>query len=198
MNKRKVAVGPGASSLILIAVVLSLSVLTVLTMISARNDEALAQRSAETRQQVYTLFARGEESLAKLDGVLAGCLAENPEDPDAYLAAVKQQLPEGMKMKDDLVSWAEQLDDRTLECAVRILAPGAESRTQWTLHRLGAGDIWEEDDWDEDDWGGLEDDEDLTEEDEEAESEEEETEETEETEAEADENDETEETGEGE
>ena len=45
MNKRKIAVGPGASSLILIAVVLALSVLTVLTMIAARNDEALAQRS---------------------------------------------------------------------------------------------------------------------------------------------------------
>lgn len=178
MNKRKVAVGPGASSLILIAVVLSLSVLTVLTMISARNDEALARRSAETRQQVYALFARGEESLAKLDGALAACLAENPESPEAYLAAVKQRLPEGMKMKDDQVSWTEQADDRTLECAVRILPPGAEGRTRWTLHRLGAGDIWEEDDWGEESWDAEEDEADLTEEDGEtdAESEEAETE----------------------
>ena len=80
MNKRKIAVGPGASSLILIAVVLALSVLTVLTMIAARNDEALTRRSIETREEIYSLFAAGEKSLAKLDGVLASCLAENPEE----------------------------------------------------------------------------------------------------------------------
>ena len=79
----------------------SLSVLTVLTMISARSDEALAVRSAETRQEVYGLFAAGEASLAKLDAVLVSCLAENPADQEAYLASVKEHLPEGMRLRKD-------------------------------------------------------------------------------------------------
>ena len=154
MNKRKIAVGPGASSLILIAVVLALSVLTVLTMISARSDEALAARSAETRDEVYGLFADGERSLAKLDAVAVSCLAENPEDPDAYYAAVKENLPAGMKMKENLISWTEKRGDRSLECAVRVNEPGAETRMAWTKHALAAGDIWEEDGFDDfDDWG---------------------------------------------
>lgn len=147
MKHQKIAVGPGASSLILIAVVLALSVLTVLTMISARSDEAMAVRSAETRQEVYGLFASAERSLAKLDEALVSCLAEQPEDPDAYLAAVKEKLPEGMRMKEDQVSWTEKAGDRSLECAVRIAAPGGGSRMTWTEHRLAAGDIWEEDDF---------------------------------------------------
>ena len=44
MKKQKIAFGPGAASLILIAVVLALSVLTVLTMISARNDAFAARK----------------------------------------------------------------------------------------------------------------------------------------------------------
>ena len=147
MKKQKIAFGPGAASLMLIAVVLALSVLTVLTMISARNDEALSQRSVETRQEVYGLFARAERSLAKLDAVAA--------------AAGK----EGMRMENDQVFWEEQAEDRMLECAVRLNAPGEGPRTVWTLHRLGEADIWENDfgNWDEADdtevtwWGAGED-----------------------------------------
>ncbi len=185
--KRKIAVGPGASSLILIAVVLALSVLTVLTMISARSDEAMATRSAETRQEVYALFAAGERSMAKLDEIVAGALTENTGDREACLAAVKENLPEGMTMKEDQVFWTEKIGNRALECAVRVTEPGSEQRLVWTLHRLGAGEIWEEDPFD--DWGDWDEEEedgdaeedfgedDLSEEDEEnAETPEEETE----------------------
>ncbi len=144
MNKRKVAVGPGASSLILIAVVLALCVLTVLTMISARNDEALALRTAETRQEVYGLFGAAEKSLAGLDAALASCLRENPDSPEACLAALAEKLPQGMRLEEDQVFWTERAEDRSLDCAVRILEPGAERRFAWTRHVLNAGEIWED------------------------------------------------------
>lgn len=150
MSKRKIAAGPGASSLILIAVVLALTVLAVLTMIAARNDQALAVRTAETRQEAYGLFADGERSLAKLDGVLAECLAAKPADGEALLAAAEKMLPEGMTLEGDTVSWTEQRGLRQLECAVRINPPGAEKRTEWVRHRLGEEDIWDEDAWN--DW----------------------------------------------
>ena len=48
--KRKVALGPGAASLILIVVVLSLCMMAMLTQIGARNDYNLCKRSAEMVQ----------------------------------------------------------------------------------------------------------------------------------------------------
>ena len=148
MNRQKVAVGPGASSLILIAVVLTLCVLTVLTMVSARSDEAMARRSLESRQEVYSLFAAGEVSLSRLDAVLAACRQEKPDSMETYLAAVEEKLPEGMKISDDLVSWTEKKGNRSLECTVRILKPESDKRTQWTSHRLASGVEWEDDGFD--------------------------------------------------
>ena len=127
--------------------VLALSVLTVLTMISARTDEALSLRSVETRQEVYGLFAQGERSLARLDAVLARAGKAHPAVED-YLAAVGESLPEGMRMRQDQVLWEEKTGDRTLECAVRLNAPGEEPRAVWTLHRLSEADIWEDDEFD--------------------------------------------------
>ena len=144
MKKQKIAFGPGAASLILIAVVLALSVLTVLTMISARNDEALSLRSTETRQEAYGLFAQAERSLAKLDAVPVSAGKENA-DAEAYLAAAAERLPEGMRMEDDQIFWEEKTENRILECAVRLTGPGENPRTRWTKHRLGEADIWEDD-----------------------------------------------------
>ena len=143
MSRRKIAAGPGASSLILIAVVLALSVLTVLTMISARNDEALSLRSEETQEEVYALFARGERSLAALDAVLVKA-GKDAGDMEDYLEVVQENLPQGMTLREDQVFWTEKTDNRALECGVRLLPPGGAERTRWTLHRLGAGDLWTE------------------------------------------------------
>ena len=140
MKKQKIAVGPGAASMMLIAVVLALSVLTVLTMISARSDESLSRRSVETRQQVYSLFAKAEESMAKLDAVLAA--AGEKGSGDAYLEAVGAALPEGMRMEDGQVFWQESESGRQLECGVKLNEAGAFPRAEWTLHRLGEADIW--------------------------------------------------------
>ena len=66
MNKRKIALGPGAASLILIVVVLSLCMLAMLTQIASRNDFSLASRSAEMITRVYELSDRSERRLAEL------------------------------------------------------------------------------------------------------------------------------------
>ena len=140
MKKQKIAVGPGAASMMLIAVVLALSVLTVLTMISARSDESLSRRSVETRQQVYSLFSRAEESMARLDAVLAA--AGEKGSGEAYLEAVEAALPEGMRLEESQVFWEESENGRQLECGVKLNEAGAFPRAEWTLHRLGEADIW--------------------------------------------------------
>lgn len=150
MNKRKIAVGPGASSLILIAVVLTLCVLAVLTMISARNDDGLTARSTSTAEEIYTLSDAGEKSLASLDAILVRCRKE-AADEKAYLSAVEENLPEGMRLDEDQVFWEETLGQRVLSCGVRVLPLENEKRYEWTLHKLMVGgnsdDEWE-DEWD--------------------------------------------------
>ena len=137
--KRKIALGPGAASLILIIVLLSLSMLAMLTQISSRNDYSLASRAAQMTARVYELSSGSERRLAELDAVLLRCLAET-QDEDEYRTLIKENLPEGFEIPDeenpDEVTWKEPLDNRTLTCTVRILPPGEGKRTEWVAHKL--------------------------------------------------------------
>jgi hypothetical protein len=133
--KRKVALGPGAASLILIVVVLSLCMLGMLMQIGSRNDYSLTTRSTEMISRVYDLSARSERRLAELDAVLVSCRQEAPEQ-EAFLASVAERLPEGMEIQEDEVSWKEPLDNRTLICVVRLLGPDHPERTEWISHKL--------------------------------------------------------------
>ena len=144
MNKRKVALGPGAASLILIVVALSLCMMAMLTQISARNDYNLCSRSAEMVQRVYELNAQSEQKLARLDAVLAAA-QKDAGDMDAYLKKVEESLPEGMSIEEDRVTWSEPLDNRNLECIVQLLPPGEAQRTKWISHKLVVDEP--EDDW---------------------------------------------------
>ena len=144
MNKRKIALGPGAASLILIVVVLSLCMMAMLTQISARNDYNLCTRSAEMVQRVYELNAQSEQKLAELDALLVTA-QKDAADMDAYLEKVQSLLPEDMTLEEDKITWTEPLDNRNLECIVQLLPPGEKQRTKWISHKLIVDEP--EDDW---------------------------------------------------
>ncbi len=55
MNQREYRIGPGAASLMLLVVVLSMSVLGMLALMSARSDENLSLRSAEVARLSWTM-----------------------------------------------------------------------------------------------------------------------------------------------
>ena len=145
MNKRKVALGPGAASLILIVVVLALCMMAMLTQISARNDYNLCSRSAEMVQRVYELNAQSEQKLAELDAILVSAGKEAGDNMDAYLEKVEGLLPEDMSLDEDRITWTEPLDNRNLECIVQLLPPGEKQRTKWISHKLVVDEP--EDDW---------------------------------------------------
>ena len=146
MNKRKVALGPGAESLILIVVVLSLAMLAMLMQISSRNDVSLTSRSAEMIARVYDLNADAERKLADLDEILIGCREEIGEGGmDAYLELIAQKLPAGYDLLDDEVTWMDPLDNRIMTCTVKILPPDEKERTEWIAHKLVVEEP--EDDW---------------------------------------------------
>ena len=146
MNKRKIALGPGAASLILIVVVLSLCMLAMLAQISSRNDYSLATRSADMITRVYKLSDQSERRMAELDGILARCSKET-QDREAYLALVEKNLPEDMTMDGDVVSWTEPLDNRTMNCEVKLLDPGETPRARWQIYKLMVDEPEEEWEW---------------------------------------------------
>ena len=145
MNKRKIALGPGAASLILIVVVLSLCMLAMLAQIGSRNDLSLATRSADMITRVYELSDQSERRMAELDAILVRCRKEAGENQEAYLELVKQNLPEDMTLEEDLVSWTEPLDNRTMNCQVKLAGPGEMPRAEWVNYRLKVDEP--EDDW---------------------------------------------------
>ena len=144
MNKRKVALGPGAASLILIVVVLSLCMMAMLTQISARNDHNLCSRSAEMVQRVYELNTKSERKLAELDALLVTA-QKDAADMETYLAKVEELLPEEMTLEEDRISWTEPMDNRNLKCVVQLLPPGEKQRAKWLSHKLVVDEP--EDDW---------------------------------------------------
>ena len=142
-RKSRVTFGPGAASLILIVVILSMSVLGMLALMNARNDNKLSDRSIDVVEAGYALNDRAERTLATLDGVLYTCTAVAGDD-EAYMAAIRGLLPAGMLLDGRIVSWSETDELRTLNCAVEVLPLGGGERFAWREHRLTAKteEIW--------------------------------------------------------
>ena len=136
MNQREYRIGPGAASLMLLVVVLSMSVLGILALMSARSDENLSLRSAEVARQVAELNVSAERSLAGLDAVLADA-ARSAQSDEVYLTQIEAALGDGMTLDGRTVSWLEANDEgRTLACAVEVQPLGAYPRYIRTAHRL--------------------------------------------------------------
>lgn len=136
-RKSRIAFGPGAASLILIVVVLSMSVLGMLALMNARNDSRLSGRSADVARAVAELNNRSERSYAALDELLrdyAGMTLSEEE----FRAAIRRNLPAGMRLEEDCVSWEETDGTRTLTCQAAISPLGETPRLRWTLHQLSA------------------------------------------------------------
>lgn len=134
-RKSSISFGPGASSLILIFVVLSMSVLGMLSLMNSRNDIRLSQRSASVVEAVYALNVQAEESRARVDAILLEAAKDAASD-DAYLTAVRDMLPENMTVRERLIEWTETDGLRKLSCALEVQPLGSESRALWARYSL--------------------------------------------------------------
>ena len=144
-RKSSVSLGPGASSLILIFVVLSLSVLGILSLMTARNDRILSERMAEVVEAVYRLSESAEESRMEASAILSRSAAEAGGETD-YLDRIRDRIPEGWELEERILSWKETDGVRTLDCAVEILPLSGTGRTRWVRHILTSEIAGEEDD----------------------------------------------------
>ena len=141
MNRKKssITLGPGASSLILIFVVLSLTALGMLSLMTSRNDLRLAERSAQVTEAVYALNIRAEERRAELDGIVKACL-EN-----GNIAELEDVLPEDVLLEDGLLLFTVDDGARMLDCALEIVPSGEGQRLTWVRYDLTAET--EDDSW---------------------------------------------------
>ena len=128
-RKSNLSFGPGAASLILIVVILSMGVLGMLALMNGRNDARLSRRSAQVIEAVYRLNEQAEERRAALDA-----LAVEAGGTDALEAA----LPEDVTLEDGALCWQETDGSRVLDCALRLLPDGSGARMAWLRHDLTA------------------------------------------------------------
>ena len=142
-KKSMISFGPGASSLILIFVVLALSTLVMLSLMNSRNDIRLSERSVQVTQAVYTLQTAAEEKRAALDALLAKA-AQEAENNEAYAAAVQAVLPEDVAWEAGALCWEETDGFRSLSCALETLPLGSPERTRWIHFELTAvtEEVW--------------------------------------------------------
>lgn len=138
-------IGPGAASLLLVIVVVSMSILGLLALMSARSDENLMRRSHDFVSAEYETSASAERRLAEMDGIVADC-ARDAGDDAAFLERIAERLPEGLTMDGRVISWEETFAaGRALSCSVRVSELGSMPRLAWMEHvftsELGSGDF---------------------------------------------------------
>ena len=148
-KKSVIALGPGAPSLILIFVVLSMSVLAMLALMNAKNDLNMSRRSAEVAEIVAQLNERAELRHRELDRLLAACVEETGDEDEAR-ALLATRLPDGVQLENHALVWSEVMDERQLDCALTLVNGERGLHTEWSRHRLVTqlGDGEMEDLWD--------------------------------------------------
>ena len=142
-NKSRISFGPGAASIILILVILSMSILAILSLISAKGEIQLADRSVEVIRSVCALNTKAEEMAAEIDGIVAAA-RESGQTEEEILRSVGEQLPAGVQLSENTVSWNETDGKRQLSCALEITGSSGSDRLVWKEHRLTAitEDAW--------------------------------------------------------
>ena len=128
--------GVGASSILLILVVVSLTLFASLSLIQARGDAALTRKTAESIATFYDADARAQEKLAALDDAL-----EQGENPESIEGVVKQ--PDGTLAfsiaAEDGHSLNVLVDPTGNRC--NILAYRYENTNDWAGE--SAGTLWQ-------------------------------------------------------
>lgn len=134
MERREFHIGPGATSLILVALVLCMSALSMLALVNARNDLHLSERSVEVVQRLNTLYNDAERAKARIDTMVA---CWDGADEEQALAEIAAMLPDNMTMEGRIVRWQEKSElGQILQCAVEIRSFTELPRVVWVDHAL--------------------------------------------------------------
>ena len=133
MSKRKhiTGISIGSSSVLVIFVVLCLTTFATLSLVSARADYRLTQRTAQATAEYYAADTKAEETLQKLSGALGS--AERWQEQIALMdAAVTYEVMDGKL----LLSYGVPINDQKLLYVELAAQLDANGRPTGSLQRL--------------------------------------------------------------
>ena len=137
-NKGEFRIGTGASSILMILVVLSLTALALLSFTSARNNAALSKRNLDMTVAYYNAAAELQRTIAGMDEIVME--QDSPyTDPPIWRTLLRDYLGADDTLADDM-TFTLQSDagaGRTL-VVEGILQPDAVQRIVLTRHELSA------------------------------------------------------------
>lgn len=141
--KQEYRVGVGASSILMIFVVLSLTTLGVLSFASARANLTMATRRTAQVEAYYAAAAEAQCVLAEIDTALLAAQAE----PETYYESVLALSDDRLAVSDDLtITFSLPVSaTQKLEVIVRAEGPEAGERYALLAHRLVSIAAWEPD-----------------------------------------------------
>lgn len=131
-------IGPGASTILMILVVLVMTMLGVLALFSARNDLEMSERTFEASETYYAAQEAFSFWLSEMDGTLQRLRAEAGADAEAYAQLVRAQF--GVGVGESLAYRAPAGETRFFCATVELLPLSQAERCAVTERWLEAND----------------------------------------------------------
>lgn len=131
-------IGPGASTILMILVVLVMTMLGVLALFSARNDLEMSERTFEASETYYAAQETFSLWLSETDGTLQRLRAEAGADAEAYAQLVRAQF--GVGVGESLAYRAPAGETRFFCATVELLPLSQAERCAVTERWLEAND----------------------------------------------------------
>lgn len=124
-------VGSGATSLMMLLVILCLTALSVVSYSTAVSEVSVARRSAQVTQQVYDAMAQGYDALAQADAALWQAWQEGSEDD--YPARAEACLRPAWEVEDGEARQVIPITENLSLAVTLRLTAGEDSAARYTL-----------------------------------------------------------------
>lgn len=136
MNKTGYRIGPGAASILLVIVVVSMSILGIMALSESKNELRLSEKNAQFVKEKGRMETEAIRTLAHLDEILFTA-RKHADTYEEYIEYIKGAIPNGVALEEDFLSWTEgSINNRSLYLKIRILPLESSVRYEWTEHRL--------------------------------------------------------------
>lgn len=134
--KASYRIGPGAASILMVIVVVSMAILGLLALSEAQNEARLSEKNAAFVKEKAHAETLAEKTLMQLDEILVSA-RKNTDNNDEYLEYIKKALPGGMTMEGDLLSWTQAGGGaKSLLITIRILPTESPVRFEWIRRQM--------------------------------------------------------------
>ena len=126
MNESKGRIGPGASTILMILIVMMMTMLGVLALMSARSDLRMADRAEQFTQAYYDAQTESGLWISELDQELLSLREKAAGNADVYAELVQDALSSGIEEEVEFSTPAG--DARMLYVTVKILPISEKDR----------------------------------------------------------------------